>query len=147
MNLKSVLFAILLVSCFFLAGLQTVSAADWRPAGNSQFDASRITRVSPSLIRVWEKAVYPDAMLFQMQKLSGLDYSRYAYSIDLRQVDCKKRLLGGLNNTDYDSSGNVIRTEKFKKIIMNEVPPGSGGEAFVTAVCNHVDKETKGKKR
>jgi len=147
MNLKPVLFAMLLVPCLFLAGLQTVSAADWRPAGNSQFDASRVTRVSPSVIRVWEKAVYPDAMLSQIQKLSGLDYSRYAYSIDLRQVDCKKRLLGGLNNTDYDSSGNVIRTEKFKKVIMNEVPPGTGGEAFVTALCNHADKDTKGKKR
>jgi len=146
-NLRPIFFAMFLIPCFVLSALLPVSAADWRPAGNSQFDASRITRVSPSLIRVWEKAVYPDAMLFQMQKLSGLDYSRYAYSIDLRQVDCKKRLLGGLNNTDYDSSGNVIRTEKFKKIIMNEVPPGSGGEAFVTAVCNHVDKETKGKKR
>lgn len=147
MNLKSVFFAMFLVPCLFLTGLQTVSAADWRPAGNSQFDASRITCASSSLIRVWEKAVYSKELLLQIQKMTGLDYSRYVYSVDLRQVDCKKRLLGGLSNTDYDSSGNVIRTEKFKKVIMNEVPPGSGGEAFVTAVCNHVDKEVKGKKR
>jgi len=79
--------------------------------------------------------------------MTGLDYSRYAYSIDLRQVDCKKRLLGGLNNTDYDTSGSVIRTEKFKKAIMNETPPGSGGEAFVTAVCNYANKDAKKKKK
>lgn len=145
MNLKPIFLAIFLVPCFFLNGLQPVSAADWRPAGNSHFDASRITRVSPSLIRVWEKAVYPKELLLQIQKMTGLDYSRYVYSVDLRQVDCKKRLLGGLNNTDYDSNGNVIRTEKFKKVIMNEIPPGSGGEAFVTAVCDFVNKQGKGK--
>jgi len=147
MNLKPVLFAMLLVPCLFLAGLQTVSAADWRPAGNSQFDASRITRVSPSVIRVWEKAVYPDAILSQMQKLSGLDYSRYAYSIDLRQVDCKKRLLGGVSGTEYNRNGSPIHTETYKKVIMNEVPPGSHGESFVVAVCNYVEKEAKKKKK
>ena len=147
MNLKPIFFAVFLAPCFFLSALQPVSAADWRPAGNSHFDASRITRVSPSLIRVWEKAVYPKEILLQIEKMTGLDYSRYAYSIDLRQVDCKKRLLGGLNNTDYDTSGSVIRTEKFKKAIMNETPPGSGGEAFVTAVCNYANKDAKKKKK
>lgn len=143
MYLKQTFFMAVFVSCFFLVGLQAVSAADWKPAGNSEFDASRITRVSPSVIRVWERATWSEQTLFQIQTVTGLNYTHYSHSIDLRQVDCKRHLLGGLNNTDYDKRGSVIRSEKYPKVIMNEQPPGSGGEAFINTVCDFVNKKKR----
>ncbi len=147
MSLKR-LFSVLLTLGLFLGAVQSLSAAKWRPAGDSEFDAAGITRLSPSVIRVWGKTVYGEAILKDLQKKNpGGDYSTYAHTVQLSQIYCEKRLIGRVSSTDYNAKGQVIATERFETdgfedygILMESPAPGSQNEAFVRTVCDYVSR-------
>jgi len=140
MNPKRMFFTGVFISCLFLVGGQSASAEDWRPIkdSNSFFDASRITRVSPSVIRAWER-VFPE---------------RYpqdpTFSVLLRfQIDCRKQTIGIVHRTHYNSNGRVIYDADFERsgIKMQKAVPDSHEEDIVQSVCDHVNAPPKKKKR
>ncbi|HEX2956671.1 MAG TPA: surface-adhesin E family protein [Chitinispirillaceae bacterium] len=127
-------------------------AANWRSVGKSQFDASRISRVSPSIIRVWEKVQLPEDALEELRKDQAHDYSDYSYTINRKRIDCKKKTIAGAGSTDYNSHGQLIQYFDEKSIRFNDiqalsVAPYSQGEKFIEAVCDYVNKVSKKKKR
>lgn len=97
-----------------LLGLLTISfchqsaAQDWRPVPDSiyLFDASTIRRMSPTMIRVWNKYVLIEESLQYMRKKGLADqYEDYAYSVALSQIDCRTLTHGFVNITNYNSRG------------------------------------------
>lgn len=145
MSLKRLL-PVLLTLGLFLGALRPVCAAQWRPAGDSEFDSAGITRLSPSVIRVWEKTVYGEAVLKDLQgKNPGRDYSAYAHTVQLSQVYCEQGTIGQVSSTDYTARGEAIATERFETdgfedygIKMEKPAPGSQREAFVRTVCEYL---------
>jgi len=145
MSLKRLL-PVLLALGLFLGALRPVCAAQWRPAGNSEFDSAGITHLSPSVIRVWGKTVYDEAVLKDLQgKNPGRDYSAYSHTVQLSQVYCEQGTIGKVSSTDYNARGEGIATERFETdafedygIKMEKPAPGSQSEAFVRVVCDHV---------
>jgi len=147
MNLKR-LFLYMCAVCLFLCVGSTVFAADWRPAGDTEFDASRITRISPSVIHVWERSKLPKEIVDNFQKDRIGDYSDYSHTIALEQIDCKNQATGVIMGVDYSSHGDVIfQTGKFKNINMEQTVPNSRGEYSVQEICNYVNKVSKKKKK
>jgi len=144
MNLKQLFLTILGLS---LSVGQTAFASDWRPVDNAKFDASTITRISPSVICVWERTIFLKEDLDRLRMDKGRDYSDYSHTMNRKQIDCKERMIGGVISTDYNSHGGVIesfdeRNVRYENIQMLPVVSGSHGEAFVQTVCDHVNKVT-----
>jgi len=127
------------------------ASADWLPAGDSEFDASRITRISPAVVRVWERAVFSEDVLDELRKDQTHDYSDYSHTINRKRINCKKRTIGGAGSTDYNSRGGVIQyfdetNVKSKDIQMLPVASCSYGESFIQTVCYYVNKVSKKEK-
>ena len=151
---KSVIsIACMISTSFFLFFVcPTVSAADWNPLkdsnvnwqpvkdSNSFFAASKITRISPSVIRAWE-SVFPE----KYPKYPDLPHT----TILKYQIDCKKQTIGLVSRTHYNSNGVAIYNADFEKpgIKMNKTVPGSHDEAFAHTVCDYVNAVPKKKKR
>lgn len=149
MNLKRMLCATIFISYLFI-WCQAASATDWRPAGDGEFDASRITRISPSVIRVWQKHVLCEEILDYVRKNDpDHDYSDYSHTIALQQIDCKKQKIGMVSIRAYNTRGGVINSidNNDSDIVMDHVIPDSYGEDFVQEVCNYANKKPKKKKR
>jgi hypothetical protein len=142
-----ILTAILLAT----VGSATVSAADWRPIPNSDssFDASRITRLSPSILRVWEKYVLIDEALDYARK-KGLsdEYRDYSYSIALRQIDCGRQTHGFVSIHNFNSRGAPTGPStdvKDADIEMNPAAPGTNAEALIEAICGYSNRKLRKK--
>ncbi len=141
-----------LVAAILLPGLCFANyayTADWQPVRNSQigsrFDASRISYVSPSIIRVWEKFILPDKLLDKTKGNDNVDLvADYAYTIVHAQVDCRRRSVGYVSLNHYNSRGFVAvhydgTTYEESKTKMESVLPNSEGEDLVKTVCKFVD--------
>jgi hypothetical protein len=121
----------------------TAWAEDWRPISKSDraFDASRITRVSPSVLRVWERYVLIDEALdYARRKGLADEYRDYSYSIALRQLDCGKQTHGFVSIHNFNSRGaptGPSTNVKDADIEMNPAAPGTNAEALITAVCDY----------
>ena len=129
----------------------TVWAEDWRSIADSKnaFDASRITRVSPSTLRVWEKYVLIDEALDYVKKQGLADeYRDYSYSIALRQIDCSKQTHGFVSIHNYNTRGaptGPSTNVKVDDVEMDSAPPGSNAEALIYTVCNYSKRNLRKK--
>lgn len=116
--------------------------ADWQPVkdSNSFFAASRITRISPSVIRAWE-SVYPE----KYPKYPDLPHTTLLYY----QIDCKEQTVGLVSRSHYNSNGNRIYHADFENshISMNKAKPGSHDEALVQTACSHLNNTIPVKKK
>ena len=155
MNLKQIFVAMFFILCFSLiGGQQATYAEDWRPVPNSSinsmFDASRLIRISPSVIRVWEKSVLPKEIMDKMRRGDKAnDYSDYSYTITLCQIDCEKRTKGFVSVHYYNSRGTIIRSfyREDSNIEMVSDRPGSNGKLLTQTVCDYVNKISKTSER
>ena len=139
MNIRICIYTVIL-----LASLCSVIAfvADWHkiPNMDSLFDTLRITRISPSILRVWEKYVLMDENLDYARKLGLSDeYRDYSYSIALRQIDCGQQTHGFISIHNFDSHGVPTSSTNFKDadIEMNRAVPDTKAEALIGAVCDY----------
>lgn len=129
----------------------TTCAQDWHPIFNSDssFDASRVTRVSPSLLRVWERYVLIDEALDYARKKGLADeYRDYSYSIALGQIDCDKKTHGFVSIFNFNSRGAPIGPStnvKDADIEMNPAPPGTVADNLITTVCNFAKRNLRKK--
>lgn len=140
----------LFLAAFFIlclipgAAQRTAFAADWRPADGSEFDASSISRISPSIIHVRQRVRFSAEVLAKLRRDRGHDYSDYSHTINLKRIDCSRRAIGAAGSTDYDVHGKVIQsfdeTTRLRNVQMLPVAPDSPGDAFVRTVCGYVNK-------
>ena len=141
----------LVVVLLFSVGSAPVWAADWRPIPktDSVFDASRVTRVTPSILRVWERYVLIDEAMDYLKKKGLVDeYLDYSYSIALRQIDCGKQTHGFVSIHNFNSRGaptGPSTNVKHSDIEMNPAAPGTNAEALITTVCDYSKKTSKKK--
>ncbi len=139
MNIRTRIYTVILLASLCSV---TASAADWHkiPNSDSSFDTSRITRISPSILRVWEKYVLMDENLDYARKLGLSDeYRDYSYSIALRQIDCGQQTHGFISIHNFDSHGVPTSSTNFKDadIEMNRAVPDTKAEALIGAVCDY----------
>lgn len=135
-----------LVTAVLLATAFPVTAygQDWRPvpASNSAFDASKIARVSDSVVRVWERYTLVDSALeYARQKGHAEQYRDYAYSMALRQIDCARQTAGFVIIHNYDKSGAQIgpaANVPDRAVDMQPAAPGTNAGDLVKAVCDLV---------
>ncbi|TCV82719.1 surface-adhesin E family protein [Sulfurirhabdus autotrophica] len=130
-------------------GQQSVYAEDWRPVANSNstFDSSRVTRVSPSVIRVWERSILVDEAL-DYARMKGLanEYVDYSYSINLHQLDCGKQTHGFVSINNFNSRGAPTSPStniKDSEIKMEPAVPGTNADNLIKAVCDFANKRPK----
>lgn len=134
---------ILIVVLLATVGSPMAWAEDWRPIPktNSTFDASSITRVSPSVLRVWERYVLiNEALDYARRKELADEYRDYSYSIALRQIDCSKRTHGFVSIHNFNSRGaptGPSTNVKVADIEMNPAVPGTNAAALIATVCNY----------
>ena len=148
MGILARLFVVVLL---FSIGSATVWAQDWRPIPRSDwvFDASQITRMSPSILRVWVRYILIDEALDYVRKKGMVDdYRDYSYSISLSQIDCGKQTLGFVSINNFNSRGTPTgpgTNVKDSDIEMNPAVPGSNADALITAVCDYIKRNPKKK--
>jgi hypothetical protein len=131
---------------------QYAIAADWRPvpgSASTTFDASRITRVSPTVIRVWERYTLSEESLDNVRK-KGLseEYVDYSYTIALRQIDCKRQTHGFVSIHNFNSRGYPTAPSvdfKDSEIEMTAAPPDTKAEGLIAAACDYANKTQKKK--
>lgn len=139
-----------IVAIAFAAASLSASAQEWRPVeGTDARFNTAITRVSPTVVRVWEKYALPPEQL-DYARANGLTdkYIGYAYTLALQQIDCEARRHGFVAITDYNSKGlPTARTVTVpdEKIDMQPVEPDTNAGALVDTVCEHVTR--RGKKK
>ena len=142
----------LLVLAFLaVVGSSMARAEEWQPIPKSEstFDASRITRVSPSVLRVWERYVLIDEALDYVKRKGLADeYRDYSYSIALRQIDCSKQTHGFVSIHNFNSRGaptGPSTNVKDAEIEMNPAAPGTNAAALIAAVCNYSKRSPRKK--
>ena len=141
-------FHLSFVICLTLLGTgqNDTFAADWRPLpytkSNGMFESSSITRVSPSVMRVWFKCVIPKTILDEERKAGSADlYEDYAYTTMQLQIDCKEQTIGYMTILNHDSKGQLIKpTFSFEDIEMQPVIQDSESEVILSTVCDFANK-------
>lgn len=144
--LKSHLGVAIVLSCASTVAL----AQEWRPIDgtSSKFNTS-VTRLSPSVMRVWEKYMLSPEHLEYLQR-QGLaeKYRDYAYTLALRQIDCSRQTHGFVIITDYNARDlPTVPSVDFSdtEIEMLAAEPGTNAEALLASACEYAFKRTKKK--
>ncbi len=142
-----------LILCLLLAlAAAPAWAQDWRPIpnSNSAFEASSIARLSPSVLRVWERYVLiEEALAYAREKGLSDEFRDYSYSVSLRQIDCVKKTDGFVTINNYNSRGALTAPStniKDGDIEMVPSAPGTSADALAKAVCNFSKPKSQNKK-
>jgi surface-adhesin protein E len=133
---------VLLLSIFITN--QKIFGENWIFLGNTEdgsmqfLDKDSITKVSPSVKRIWKKTITPLEVQLKIREQAGLPlkgYSSYSYTKSIWDINCKNRTHQFLYYVDVDQKGSILYSVKFDNPRMGFIVPGSMGELFYEAVC------------
>jgi hypothetical protein len=109
--------------------------------GDSYYDKSSITEVSPKVIQLWNKDKYSKIgkdLVIQGRisfNLSIDGYDKLDYVSDILELDCVNRTIKDIFFVEYNNEGDVLFEFDFPSPKITQVLPGSIQETLLKTVC------------
>ena len=147
MNKKSVVIVGVIFISFFCIGVgNTDDSHKWilygkSDMGDSYYDHSSITEVSPNIIQLWNKDKYSKigkGLIIQGRKSINLSidgYDKLDYATDILELDCVYRTIKDIFFVEYDDDDQVLFEYDIPSAKIKPVSPGSIQENLLKEVC------------
>ena len=109
--------------------------------GDSYYDKSSITEVSPKVIQVWNKDKYSKVgkdLIIQGRKNFNMSidgYDKLDYVTDILELDCVNRTIKDIFFVEYNNEDEVLFEYDFPSPKIKHVSPGSIQETLLKIVC------------
>ncbi|MEN6318843.1 MAG: surface-adhesin E family protein [Syntrophaceae bacterium] len=125
-----------------------IGSSDWEEYWRFQgdiysYNKDNIKHRTKNIVQVWSKVVYSDKgreKLIQIMRNRGMStegYDKLAHSIDLSEIDCKKKMCQLLSVTHYDTDGSVLYSGSSDKPRWKYIVPDSIFDPLRKIVCNN----------
>jgi hypothetical protein len=147
MNKKSfVIMLAIFISLFFVGIGNTDDSHRWilygkSDMGDSYYDESSITDVSPNIIQLWNKDKYSNigkGLIIQGRKSINLPidgYDKLDYVTDILELDCVNRTIKDIFFVEYDDEDEVLFEYDIPSPKIKQISPGSIQETLLKMVC------------
>jgi hypothetical protein len=109
--------------------------------GDSYYDRSSITEVSPKVVQVWNKDKYSKVgkdLIIQGRKNYNLSidgYDKLDYVTDIIELDCVNMTIKDLMFVEYNNEDKILYEYDFPSPKTKNIPPGSIQETLLKMVC------------
>jgi hypothetical protein len=145
-EISVVMVCVTIFTLFFVGAGNTDSNAKWilygtSDMGDSYYDKSSITEVSPKVIQVWNKDKYSKTgkdLIIQGRNNFNLSidgYDKLDYVTDILELDCANRTIKDMFFVEYDNEDEILYEYDFPSPKIIHISPGSIQETLLKAVC------------
>jgi hypothetical protein len=145
-KMSFVMLGIIFITLFFVNVGSTDDSHRWilygkSDMGDSYYDQSSITEVSPKVIQLWNKDKYSEVgkeIIIQGRKSINLSiegYDKLDYVADIIELDCVSRTIKDIFFVEYDDEDEVLFEYDIPSPKIKQVSPGSIQETLLKMVC------------